>query len=104
MLYRDMEDSGPRKPCWQKPCWQVYAHGLHGYVGASALVAPVRKYGYFSQWHFLSGAVQPMRLHQHTRATRVCKSANTVLRILYTYMCVLYIYIYVLYIYIYICM
>ena len=28
--------SGPRKPCGQKPCWQIYAHGLHGYVGASA--------------------------------------------------------------------
>ena len=33
--------SGPRKPCWQKPCWQIYAHGLHGYVGASARVAPL---------------------------------------------------------------
>ena len=27
----------------QKPCWQIYAHGLHGYAGASARVAPLRK-------------------------------------------------------------
>ena len=38
--------SGPRKPCWQKPCWQIYAHGPHGYVGASARVAPLRNYSY----------------------------------------------------------
>ena len=25
--------SGEWKPCWQKPCWQIYAPGLHGYVG-----------------------------------------------------------------------
>ena len=24
------------KPRWRKPCRQIYAHGLHGYVGASA--------------------------------------------------------------------
>ena len=35
--------SGEQRPCWQKPCWQIYAHGLHGYLGASARVAPVRK-------------------------------------------------------------
>ena len=35
--------SGPRKPCWQKPYWQICAHGLHGYVGASARVAPLTK-------------------------------------------------------------
>ena len=29
---------------WQKPCWQMYAHGLHGYLGASARVAPLRDY------------------------------------------------------------
>ena len=37
-------NSGPRKPCWHKPCWQIYALGLHGYVGASARVAPLGKY------------------------------------------------------------
>ena len=31
------------KPCWQKPCWQIYMHGLHGYVGASARVASLRR-------------------------------------------------------------
>ena len=35
--------SGEWKPCWQKPCWQIYAHGLHRYVGASARVAQLRK-------------------------------------------------------------
>ena len=35
--------SGKWQPCWQKPCWQIYAHGLHRYVGASAQVAPLRK-------------------------------------------------------------
>ena len=48
--------SGSLKPCWQKPCWQTCAHGLHGYVGASARVAPLRKYSRFSQRRFLSGA------------------------------------------------
>ena len=24
--------------------WQIYAHGLHGYVGASARGAPLREY------------------------------------------------------------
>ena len=33
--------SGEGKPGWQKPCWQIYAHGLHGYVGAGARVAPL---------------------------------------------------------------
>ena len=42
------QNSGPRKPCWQKTCWQIYARGLHGYVGASAPVAPPRKYGFRS--------------------------------------------------------
>ena len=44
---------------------QISAHGPHGYVGASARVAPPRRYGYF-----LTGAslvVQPVRLHPHTR-------------------------------------
>ena len=27
-------------------CWQIYPHGLHGYVGASALVAPLHTYIY----------------------------------------------------------
>ena len=40
----DLDISGPREPCWQKPCWQIYSHGLHGYVGASAGFAPLRKY------------------------------------------------------------
>ena len=55
---------------------QIYAHGLHGYVGASARVAPLREYS-----HPLSGTfsvVQPVRLHQHTRAARAHKSANMV--------------------------
>ena len=39
--------SGEWKPCWQKPCWQICARGLHGYVGASARVAPLGKYSYF---------------------------------------------------------
>ena len=42
--------SGEQKPCRQKPCGQIYAHGLHGYVGASARVALLRSYN-----HTLSG-------------------------------------------------
>ena len=45
--------SGERKPCWQKPCWQIYAHGLHGHVGASARVAPLGKDSYFLKGTFL---------------------------------------------------
>ena len=30
----------------RKPCWQIYAHGLHAYVGVHAQVAPLRKYRY----------------------------------------------------------
>ena len=37
---------------------QIYAHGLHGYVGVSALVAPLIIYNYFSQWHSPSGATR----------------------------------------------
>ena len=47
-LLRTSHFSGPRKPCWQKPCWQIYAHGLHGYVGASAQIAPLRQHSCFS--------------------------------------------------------
>ena len=62
-------------PCWQKPCWQIYAHGLHGYVGASTLVAPLRKRcDDLSWWHFL--VVQPVHLHPHTRAASARKDAN----------------------------
>ena len=45
--------SGEREPCWQKQCWQIYAHGLHGYVGASEWVAPLGNYSYFLSVTFL---------------------------------------------------
>ena len=35
-------ESGEWKQCWQKGCWQIYAHGLHRYVGAHSRVAPLR--------------------------------------------------------------
>ena len=41
--------SGEWRPCWQKPCWQICTHGLHGHVGASALLAPLGAYGLFSK-------------------------------------------------------
>ena len=63
--------SGPRKPCWQ-----IYAHGLRGYVGASARAASLRMYGCFLRGTILG--VQPVHLHQHTGAARARKCANMV--------------------------
>lgn len=33
--------SGPRRPRRQRPCWQICAHGLHGFAGECARVAPL---------------------------------------------------------------
>ena len=54
----------------------MYAHGLHGYVGASSRIAPLRRCSYFLSGTFLG--VQSVHLHQHTRAARAHKSANMV--------------------------
>ena len=62
------------KPCWQKPCWRICVCGLHGIVGASARVAPLRTYSCFSQWHFL--VVLLVHLHRQTHAAHARKSAN----------------------------
>ena len=46
------------------------------FVGASARVAPLRKYTYFPSWYFL--VVGSVHLHQPTRAARARKPANMV--------------------------
>ena len=61
---------------WQKPCWQIYAHGLHGYVGAGARVAPLESTTKTHNYTLL--VLQPVHLHQHTRAARARKSADMV--------------------------
>ena len=53
-----------------KPSWHIYAHGPHGYVGASARVAPLRKYNDFLSITF--SVVQPVHLHQHTCNGVIC--------------------------------
>ena len=54
----------------------IYKHGLHGYVDASARVAPLGNYSYALSGTF--SVAQPVHLHQHTRATRARKSADMV--------------------------
>ena len=73
--------SGERRPRWQKPCEreQIFAHGLYGYVGASARAAPLRSATDTSiclRGTFL--VVQPVHLHRNTRAALALKSANMV--------------------------
>ena len=65
------------KPCWQKPCCQIHAHGLHGYVSASARVAPLRKYSYFSWWYSLklSGKL-PVGLGIQPLKTKILLGSN----------------------------
>ena len=55
--------------------WQISAHGLHGYVGASARVAPLRRC-HKENSCIPPPVVQPVHLHRHTRAARARKSAN----------------------------
>ena len=75
-----IKHSGRWKPCWQKPCWQICAHGLRGYLGASVRVrvAPLRTKRVFDVLSSTSLVVQPVHLHQHTRAAHAHKSANMV--------------------------
>ena len=47
----------------KKRHWQIYAHGLHGYVGASARVAPLRKHTCFPSGTFLV-AQKPRRANR----------------------------------------
>ena len=62
----------------RKPCWQIYAHGLHGYVGASARVAP-GKYCHVSQWSFPSGATRALApTYPCSPCAQICQHGNNI--------------------------